>query len=92
MYKYDISIPPSSFQDVIDTLRSRCEDHGLIADGSVKAVIGYGHVGDGMVVHLLVASTTENSSGNLHVNVSVREYKKDITEILEPFVYELVGE
>ena len=38
--------------------------------------IGYGHIGD----------------GNLHLNVCVREYNKEIEKVLEPFVYEWIQE
>jgi (R)-2-hydroxyglutarate---pyruvate transhydrogenase len=47
VYKYDISVPLGSFQEVVDTIRGRLEERGLIEDGSIKAVVGYGHVGDG---------------------------------------------
>jgi hypothetical protein len=30
--------------------------------------------------------------GNLHLNVIASEYNQRVTEALEPFVYELVGE
>jgi FAD/FMN-containing dehydrogenase len=46
-YKYDISIPVSSFEDVIKMTRKRCDDLGLVKDGLVKDVVGYGHIGDG---------------------------------------------
>ncbi|KAG6845998.1 hypothetical protein H0H87_011046 [Tephrocybe sp. NHM501043] len=45
-YKYDISVPLSSFQDVVDNTRKHLESKGLIGDHAVKHVVGYGHVGD----------------------------------------------
>ncbi|KIO25753.1 hypothetical protein M407DRAFT_24911 [Tulasnella calospora MUT 4182] len=41
----------------------------------VKEVVGYGHVGD----------------GNLHINVIAETYTKEIEELLEPFIYEVVA-
>ncbi|KAG8858407.1 hypothetical protein FRB96_005292 [Tulasnella sp. 330] len=42
--------------------------------GHVKEVVGYGHVGD----------------GNLHINVIAEKYSKELEELLEPFVFEVV--
>lgn len=38
----------------------------------VKSVIGYGHIGD----------------GNLHLNISAKQYDPNLTDAIEPFVYE----
>jgi FAD/FMN-containing dehydrogenase len=46
-YKYDISVPLSSFKEVVDGTRERLRSNGLLRDGAVKYVLGYGHVGDG---------------------------------------------
>lgn len=46
-YKYDISIPVSSFQEVVDGTRAHLQSKGLLHDEAVKHVVGYGHVGDG---------------------------------------------
>lgn len=46
-YKYDISVPLSSFQDVVDGTREHLRSKGLLGDHAVKHVVGYGHVGDG---------------------------------------------
>ncbi|KAG9007220.1 hypothetical protein FRB93_008043 [Tulasnella sp. JGI-2019a] len=43
--------------------------------GHVKEVVGYGHVGD----------------GNLHINVVADSYSKELEELLEPFVFEIVA-
>ena len=42
-YKYDISIPLNTFKQVVDQTRDR-----LRGVEGVKAVLGYGHVGDGL--------------------------------------------
>lgn len=46
-YKYDISIPLNAFKDVVDTTREHLKSKGLVKEGAVRHVIGYGHVGDG---------------------------------------------
>ncbi|KAH8120087.1 FAD-binding domain-containing protein [Phellopilus nigrolimitatus] len=74
-YKYDISIPLASFKDVVDTTREHLRSKGLIREGAVRHVVGYGHVGD----------------GNLHLNIVADTYSPEVQDALEPFVYELVG-
>ncbi|TFK76952.1 FAD-binding domain-containing protein [Pluteus cervinus] len=74
-YKYDISVPLSSFQDVVDGTREHLRSKGLLNDSAVKHVIGYGHVGD----------------GNLHLNVVAESYSPEIQAALEPYVYEVVA-
>lgn len=46
-YKYDISVPLSSFQEVVDATREQLQRKGLLHENAVKHVLGYGHVGDG---------------------------------------------
>jgi FAD/FMN-containing dehydrogenase len=46
-YKYDISVPLSTFKEVVDGTREHLRSKGLLHDGAVKYVLGYGHVGDG---------------------------------------------
>ncbi|OBZ79472.1 D-lactate dehydrogenase [cytochrome] 2, mitochondrial [Grifola frondosa] len=74
-YKYDISVPLHKFKEVVDKTRDHIKEMGLLHDGAVKYVVGYGHVGD----------------GNLHLNVVASEYTPEIEAALEPFVYELVA-
>lgn len=50
-YKYDISVPLSTFKEVVDITREHLKSKGLLHDKAVKHVIGYGHVGDGEVQH-----------------------------------------
>jgi FAD/FMN-containing dehydrogenase len=52
-YKYDISVPVVAFKDVVEKTRHRLESKGLIGDKAVKCLIGYGHVGDGGLIHNL---------------------------------------
>lgn len=75
-YKYDISIPLSSFKDVVDGTREHLRSKGLLGEHAVKHVLGYGHCGD----------------GNLHLNVVASAYTQEIQDALEPYVYEVVGE
>ncbi|KAG6836819.1 hypothetical protein H0H93_002841 [Arthromyces matolae] len=74
-YKYDISVPLNTFQDVVDNTREHLKSHGLLGDHAVKHVIGYGHVGD----------------GNLHLNVVASSYTPEIQAALEPYIYEVVA-
>jgi FAD/FMN-containing dehydrogenase len=46
-YKYDISVPLSTFKEVVDLTREHLKSKGLLNDKAVKYIIGYGHVGDG---------------------------------------------
>lgn len=91
-YKYDISVPLSSFKEIVDGTREHLRSKGLLRDGAVKYVVGYGHVGDGQSI----ASISANGpvilvSGNLHLNIVADAYLPEIQEALEPYVYEVVG-
>ncbi|KAF9383377.1 hypothetical protein CPB97_006512 [Podila verticillata] len=73
IYKYDISMPVPVLYQMVEDMRDRLEKAGAVGDGKlVKSVIGYGHVGD----------------GNLHLNVASHAYNKEVTDLIEPFVYE----
>ncbi|KAF9569718.1 FAD-binding domain-containing protein [Agrocybe pediades] len=74
-YKYDISVPLSSFQEVVDNTREHLRSKGLLHDKAVKYVLGYGHVGD----------------GNLHLNVVADAFLPEIEQALEPYIYEVVA-
>lgn len=78
VYKYDVSLPQSKLNDLVDTVRKHLIDLDLLSPTDttkpIVDAIGYGHVGD----------------GNLHLNVCVREYSKVVEDALEPFVYEQV--
>lgn len=97
-YKYDISVPLSTFKEVVDTTREHLRSKGLMGDKAVKYVIGYGHVGDGGFLVLFFISRAcgfyrlKILIGNLHLNIVADSYTQEIQDALEPFVYELVGE
>ncbi|KAF9056320.1 FAD-binding domain-containing protein [Panaeolus papilionaceus] len=74
-YKYDISVPVSSFKEVVDGTREHLRSKGLLHDKGVKSVLGYGHVGD----------------GNLHLNICAAAYLPEIQDALEPYIYEVVA-
>ncbi|AOA64211.1 D-lactate dehydrogenase [Komagataella phaffii CBS 7435] len=79
VYKYDVSIPLKDLYGLVEAARERLEEANLIGetdDFPVLRVLGYGHVGD----------------GNLHLNVAVRRYTKEVEKCLEPFVYEWISE
>ncbi|CAM9019626.1 unnamed protein product [Wickerhamomyces anomalus] len=78
VYKYDVSLPLDHLYGLVDAVRERLIEHKLLGETEefpVIDAIGYGHVGD----------------GNLHLNVAVRRYTKDVEKVLEPFVYEWVS-
>lgn len=78
VYKYDVSIPLADLYGLVEAANERLAEAGIASledeTKPVVAAVGYGHVGD----------------GNLHLNVSVREYSRDIENVLEPFVYEWI--
>ncbi|KAF8898579.1 FAD-binding domain-containing protein [Infundibulicybe gibba] len=74
-YKYDISVPLSSFKEVVDGTREQLRSKGLLGNNAVKHVLGYGHVGD----------------GNLHLNIVADAYTPEIQDALEPYVFEVVA-
>lgn len=78
VYKYDVLIPLADLYGLVDAASERLNAAGIVdMDSESKPVveaIGYGHIGD----------------GNLHLNVCVREYSRDIEKLLEPFVYEWI--
>ena len=47
VYKYDVSVPVSTFKEVVDKTDDHLRSRGLYANNSIRRVIGYGHVGDG---------------------------------------------
>lgn len=78
VYKYDLSIPISELYALVEETREKIKGAGLMGDDDkhpVVDVVGYGHMGD----------------SNLHLNVAVRRYDKQVEKALEPFVYEWIA-
>ncbi|TPX09068.1 uncharacterized protein E0L32_001670 [Thyridium curvatum] len=78
-YKFDVSIPLSDLYRLVDDTLERMTRLGLVGDDDsfpVRTVVGYGHMGD----------------ANLHLNIAVRRYSKEVEEALEPWVYEWIKE
>ncbi|OAP61570.1 hypothetical protein AYL99_03773 [Fonsecaea erecta] len=76
-YKYDLSIPIQELYQLVEDTRDRLNSKGLVGDDDsfpAIAVVGYGHMGD----------------SNLHLNVPVRKYTKEVEEAIEPWVYEWI--
>jgi len=76
-YKYDLSIPIEDLYKLVEETRERLYAKGLVGnDDSYPAldVVGYGHMGD----------------SNLHLNVPVRRYTREMEEAIEPWVYEWI--
>lgn len=77
VYKYDVSIPLKSLYRLVEDVKAKIQDAGLIGETDeypVVDVVGYGHMGD----------------SNLHLNVCVRRYDKQVEKILEPYVFEWI--
>lgn len=77
VYKYDVSIPLKSLYRLVEDVKAKIQAAGLIGETEeypVVDVVGYGHMGD----------------SNLHLNVCVRRYDKEVEEILEPYVFEWI--
>ena len=78
VYKYDLSIPIDELYSLVEDVRVKINESGLIGDTDeypVVDVVGYGHMGD----------------SNLHLNVATRRYDKKVEKVLEPFVYEWIS-
>ena len=76
-YKYDVSIPLPELYQLVEDCRERLTSLGFVGEEEskpVRAVVGYGHMGD----------------SNLHLNVSVRQYNKEVEKAIEPWVYEWI--
>ncbi|KAI5813552.1 D-lactate dehydrogenase 2 [Pyronema omphalodes] len=79
VYKYDVSIPLKELYVLVDDVRAKMRDAGLLStpenpENVVVDCVGYGHMGD----------------SNLHLNVAVRQFDKRVEKILEPFIYEWI--
>ncbi|KAL2220412.1 actin interacting protein 2 [Thermoascus aurantiacus ATCC 26904] len=77
-YKYDVSIPLPELYQLVEDCRERLTKMGFVGDGEsfpVREVVGYGHMGD----------------SNLHLNVAVRQYNKEVEKAIEPWVYEWIA-
>jgi FAD/FMN-containing dehydrogenase len=77
VYKYDLSIPIDELYTLVDDVRERLTNAGLVGETDeypAVDVVGYGHMGD----------------SNLHLNVPIRRYDKEVEKMLEPYVYEWV--
>ncbi|KAJ4293683.1 D-lactate ferricytochrome c oxidoreductase [Kalmusia sp. IMI 367209] len=75
VYKYDLSLPIAQMYDLVNDVRDRMTQAGLLGDDAshpVVDVVGYGHMGD----------------ANLHLNIPVRRFDKTVEKALEPYVYE----
>ena len=75
VYKYDLSVPLKDMYRLVEDTQARLEEAGLVGETDefpCLGAVGYGHMGD----------------SNLHLNVPVRRYDKQVEQILEPWVYE----
>jgi FAD/FMN-containing dehydrogenase len=78
VYKYDVSIPIKEMYQLVEDVKVRMQDAGLLGPEDkhpVVDVLGYGHMGD----------------ANLHLNIPVRRYDPAVEQALEPYVYEWIA-
>jgi FAD/FMN-containing dehydrogenase len=77
VYKYDVSVPVGKMYSLVEKMRTRLEEKGVYGkdDSPIRAVAGYGHMGD----------------GNLHINIVANKYAEEVERVIEPYVYEIVG-
>ncbi|TNY21825.1 FAD linked oxidase [Rhodotorula diobovata] len=73
--KFDVSVPLSRYYELVEEARERFDKMGLVADGSIKTTVGYGHIGD----------------SNLHINIVAKEYNEKTESAVEPWIYEAVA-
>lgn len=103
VYKYDVSVPVGKMYEVVEKVRVRLGEAGLLGQGwegrmgvyeggRVMAAMGYGHMGDGtsLDVRIRFVSGADQAVGNLHINVVADKYDDEIEQVLEPYIYEIV--
>ncbi|WRT69360.1 uncharacterized protein IL334_006344 [Kwoniella shivajii] len=81
VYKYDVSVPVGKMYGLVEKMRTKLREGGVLEgdgnkDGPIRAVAGYGHMGD----------------GNLHINIVANKYSDEVEKIIEPYIYEIVSE
>ncbi|WWC65521.1 uncharacterized protein I303_108139 [Kwoniella dejecticola CBS 10117] len=81
VYKYDVSVPVGKMYGLVEKMRAKLREGGILEgdgqkDGPIRAVAGYGHMGD----------------GNLHINIVANKYTDEVEKIIEPYIYEIVAE
>jgi len=76
VYKYDVSIPISRLYALVEDVRTMLREKDIYKEGGpVSDVIGYGHIGD----------------GNLHLNIVSDDYLREVTDAVEPYIYEWIA-
>lgn len=81
VYKYDVSLPVAKMYSLVETMRAKLRKADLLEgdgkpEGPIRAVTGYGHMGD----------------GNLHINIVANKYSEEIEKVIEPYIYQAVAE
>jgi FAD/FMN-containing dehydrogenase len=57
VYKYDLSVPVGEMYSIVERMRERLREGGVMEgdgtpEGPIRACVGYGHMGDGMSIDL----------------------------------------
>lgn len=82
-------MPVPAMYGLVEDARKRFAEQGLFEDGSIKQVLGFGHLGDGVrclhhpapLISLLIFAQ------NLHFNVVAKSWDKRVEQAIEPWVY-----
>ena len=64
VFKYDLSMPVEKMNELVEHMRKRFEEQGVMGKG-IKTVVGYGHIGDGNLHINIVADSYEPKLENL---------------------------
>lgn len=96
VYKYDLSVPLDKMYGLVEKMRIRLKEKGYLKDdgsGEVMGCLGFGHMGDGTSPSYPYCQLSSKlmGIGNLHLNIVAREFKDEIKDTIEPYIYELVG-
>lgn len=97
VFKYDMSLPLSSYYKIVEALRER------MCDPRITRISGYGHIGTRIMSFITMyveiypkflkfSLFLLSGDGNIHVQLSIPEYIEDIAAQLEPFIFEYVSQ
>nr|CAD7589520.1 unnamed protein product [Timema genevievae] len=74
LFSYDLSLPYANYYELVEKTIER-----LSGCSSVVRICGHGHIGKSLMFFC---------DGNLHLNITSKEYDHEILELMEPFVFE----
>ena len=72
-FKYDLSTAPGEMYDLVEKMRARLEERGLLKgewEGEVGTVVGFGHMGDGEVLSFGSTAPTGVYAGHVYICIA----------------------